>query len=58
MISRSMFSDNKIVDQRITHLVAFFGQFLAHDLTSSPIICIKTKPLVYLINNLLYNYKS
>ena len=36
LVSRLLFNENNQHDQRITHLTAFFGQFLAHDITSVP----------------------
>ncbi len=38
-ISRLLFNENNQQDQKVTHLIAFFGQFLAHDITSVPSIC-------------------
>ena len=37
-ISKYLFSENNEHDQRVTHLTAFFGQFLAHDITNVPTI--------------------
>ena len=50
-ISIDLFTDDKKLDLRISHITAFFGQFLAHDLTSAPIVCklsFKLKILFYL----------
>jgi peroxidase len=40
IISLKLFTDKKKLDNRISHITAFFGQFLAHDITSTPIVCI------------------
>lgn len=43
VISRALFNDNSALDNSITHIVATFGQFLAHDFTSASLASGKFK---------------
>lgn len=42
VISRALFNDNSAVDSSHTHLIATFGQYLAHDITSASLATGKT----------------